>query len=174
MQRLLAEAVSRQQDPTHRSIVNRERPHPVEVMDEIWPPLSIAVKQDLRVGMIRHEPVATRFERLAKLRVVVDLSVEDDTERSIGGPHRLTAPVEIDDRKPAMAEKDRGRGIRPQALGVGSTVRQRARHVAQVRLITAAREARDATHQWRCPMFAFDRFAVDLFSFDRFNVDLIA
>src|SRR5690348_10880414 len=74
-------------------------------------------------------------ELAAELGVVVDLSVEGDDEPSAGTVHRLvTGRREIHDRKAPVPQSYASRLINPDAFIIGSAVRQRSGHRADVTL----------------------------------------
>ena len=72
---------------------------------------------------------ARGFQLGAYVEMVVDLAVESDRQPPAIAAHRLRAGLrQLDDREPAVPERDAGGGMGPQATGVRSTMRQRIRH----------------------------------------------
>ena len=85
--------------------------------------------------------------------MVVDLAVERDDEATALGKHRLPPSIrEIDDREPAMSERDAGVTIEPKAFGIGPAMAQTGGHLANRSQIAGSRRprmlkyARNATH----------------------------
>ena len=121
--RLDAETVPRQEKPRRvrpTSIEHDEAEHAAQMRHDVRPPLLVAVKNRLGVG-VRFEDVPAFPQLVTELAEVVDLAVEADPEPAPGRAHRHTpARREIDDRQPSRAENDRrsaGRGrIRPDVL----------------------------------------------------------
>src|SRR5688572_26387233 len=101
--RLLAEAVPREQQRAGPTIPDRDGEHAVKLRHERFPPLIPAVWQDLGVAP-RREPVAEPGQLVPQLTEVVDLAVlhGDDTAGLLG--HRLMAKGEVDDRETASTE----------------------------------------------------------------------
>src|SRR5262249_35581792 len=63
--------------PLSRHIPDRHPEHAVETVEDVRPPLLVAVDDDLGVGL-GPEPVATALQLAPELLEVVDLAVEDD------------------------------------------------------------------------------------------------
>ena len=85
--------------------------------------------------------------------MVVDLAVERDDEATALGKHRLPPSIrEINDREPAMSERDAGVAIAPGAFGIRAPVAQKGGHLADRSQIAGSRRprmlkyARNATH----------------------------
>jgi hypothetical protein len=105
-ERLLAGAVARHENGASRRVVEREGKHAIHARDAIDAPLAIRGKDDFRVRA-GAEHVAFRDERIAEVREVVDLAVEDDMQRSADVRHRLmTCGGQVDDGKPPVPETD--------------------------------------------------------------------
>src|SRR6266566_6846470 len=60
---------------------------------------------DFRIG-VRGKHVATSLEAGAMLRVVIDLSIEDDLDRAVRVGHGLVSRSEIDDAEAAVRKTD--------------------------------------------------------------------
>ncbi len=149
VERLLAEAIARQEEAARAEIVEREGPHAVEPVHQPRPPLAPAVEQHLGVRVARAEGVATRLEVGAQRGRVVDLAVEDHHEVALGGPHGLLAALGIEHRQAPMPQPDPVIGVGRAAAGVGAAVHQRRGHAPQVVGAAGAHEAGDAAHQAR-------------------------
>src|SRR3954470_11241925 len=108
VKRLLAEAVAGEKQPPPRFVVDGEGEHAVEALRETFTPFLVAVDQDFRVGVIAVENVAPRLEFAPQLGVVVDLAVEDHADATVFIPHRLSAALNVEDSKAAMAEEHAG------------------------------------------------------------------
>src|SRR5439155_17408170 len=102
-ERLLAEAVARQDQATAASVPQRQAEHPVEEIDEVEPVLLVEVRQHLGIAP-GSEAVPPSFERGAKRSAVVDLAVahRDDVARLVA--ERLGAARDVDDGEPPAAE----------------------------------------------------------------------
>ena len=117
-----AEAISRSKELVVPAVVDDKSPHPVEALEAGRTPFEIAVQKHLAVAR-RAEDMAARLQLMLELDEVVDLSVEDDGERPIGGAHRLMARRrEIQNRKSPEPEADPAREI--AALVVRTTMPQ--------------------------------------------------
>jgi hypothetical protein len=73
--------------------------------------------------------VSLRLELRAQLDVVEDLAVEHDREAARRVQHGLRAAAQVDDRQPAVAQRDRP--VAPGALVVGAAVPQARDHPGQ-------------------------------------------
>src|SRR5580700_6914542 len=104
MQRLDAEAVARQEQPSFLDIPDGKGPHAVEAQLALRTPLRIGGEDDLAVG-VGDETMAETTQFLAQLNVVVDLAVIGQPVTPFGVGHRLAGPFgEVEDGKPTMAE----------------------------------------------------------------------
>src|SRR5689334_2348374 len=83
------------------------------------------------------EAVAALFEVGAQLEVVEDLAVAHDPDARILVAHRLLASAEVDDAEASVPEADSRALV--VALGIGSAVRERARHAPQRRAVRRPR-----------------------------------
>jgi hypothetical protein len=150
VERLHPEAVARAEERPLLAVPDRERPHPVELVDAALAPLAVAREQHLRVGLAA-EAIALRAQLLAQLEVVVDLAVEDQLEPSIVGGERLESRVgEVDDREPQVSEADAV--VREDAAAVGAAVREPVEHRVDLRARRGRAQLDDpaeAAHQ--CP-----------------------
>ncbi len=120
-QRLLAHAVPRQDQSTPVAVPDRQREHPVEPPDEIHPFFLIEVDQALRV---RRGPVtmALRLQVAPQLQLVVELAVVADPDRAVLVRHRLSTAGDVDDREPAMPQRDRAVAVdTPRRQGRGGS-----------------------------------------------------
>jgi hypothetical protein len=123
VQRLDAEAVSREQQPF--AVGDSESEHPAQVVDAAVPEFLVQMDDDLDIA-VRGKPVAHGFQLSAQLAVVVDLPVDDRADLAVLAVHGLSAAGYVHDAEPPHAE--------PQLLAcvkarvVGSPVRQRRGH----------------------------------------------
>ncbi len=107
VERLLPEAVSREQQPPLRLVPEREREHPVQPLDAAWTEVLVEVDDHLGVRA-RREAVAACDEVRAQLAVVVDLAVLDYVDRAVLVADRLVPGIEVDDGQPAESERNAG------------------------------------------------------------------
>jgi len=107
-QRLLAEAIAREQELALSSVRERERKHAAHAVQAVDPPLLEGMHEHLRVGVVGAEDVAADLLELhAHLCVVIDLAVVDELEGAVLVRDGLVGCVgEIDDREAARAETD--------------------------------------------------------------------
>ena len=82
VQRLLAHAIARQQQPLAPRIPQRERKHAMQPQQRIVAPLLVGMNDHLGVAAGR-ETVAAAHQFLAQLAKVVDLAVEYQLDRAI-------------------------------------------------------------------------------------------
>src|SRR5271166_4339662 len=104
--------------------------------------------------MGNHLPVGARAEAMtarlkldSELLVIVDLAVEDNVNRPRLVSKRLRAPVHVDDRQPAHAERDVP--LAPKALAIRSAVSHSSHQALQNLAIsrnTRREDAGDAAH----------------------------
>src|SRR5262249_6881002 len=87
-QRLLAEAVAREDHASLSRVPDREREHAAQAMDDLLAPLLIGAQQDLGVR-IEREAVAEPDQLAPQLAEVVDLAVEGQREPCGVVAHRL-------------------------------------------------------------------------------------
>src|SRR5205823_7650204 len=131
-QRLLPNAVSRQEQGSPASVPDGEgehAPQPLHARATVFLP---GVDDRLRVA-VGSEYVSLGLEVLAQLLEVVDLSVERDPDGSVFVRHRLCGDgSKIDDGEPPVAESDVAVG--PHRLTIGPAVRDRVGHGLQLGL----------------------------------------
>ena len=106
VKRLLAEAVSGEEQPAPRAVVDRECEHAVQPHGKTFAPLLVAVDQHLGIGVVGPEHVSFCDQRLSQLEVVVDFTVEDDTDLGVLVPHRLIAALDIKNCQAPVRKKD--------------------------------------------------------------------
>ena len=131
-QRLLAEAVARQEELARLAVEDREGEHPVQPVDESPAPFLEAVDENFGVRMIAEEDMAAALQFGAKGAVVVDHSVENDPHRGILVPHGLEAALRIDHGEASVAEKHGMVGVDEMAHPIRSPMGEGIRHGAQV------------------------------------------
>jgi hypothetical protein len=116
-ERLLAKAVTCEQQGLPSPVPHREREHPAQQLRDALAHLLVEVRDDLGVAAAA-EAVPLGLQVLAQLRVVVDLAVDDDGDLAVLVRHRLAARLgQIDDREPAVAERDGAVGVEAEAVG---------------------------------------------------------
>ena len=152
VERLLAQAVARQQKPLVARVPERDGEHSVDALGELFAPLKIRPQHHLgvRAGV---ERVAALAQLGAERVVPVALAVEEQRHAVLH--HRLHAAFEVQDREPPVAERCLAVGI--EALGVGAAVRDRARgppHALGVGPLAVPDLACDSTHGRSPPSFA--------------------
>jgi hypothetical protein len=77
------------------------------------------MNEDLGVRVAGAKDVTELHEFVTELDVVVDLTIEDDPDRSILIPHRLMAAGNINDRQAPVTEMHAKLFINPKAFSVG-------------------------------------------------------
>jgi len=147
-ERLLPEAVARQQDRTVPRIPERQREHAVQPRERIDAVAHEKPQHDL--GVARGlEARAVALELAPQSGEAVDLAVEDQHRSRRGVDHRLVRRrARIDDREPAMREDSAG--PRDEPLGIRSAMRESPRdpaHAVGPRAGIRPRRERDAAHQ---------------------------
>jgi len=125
VERLLAEAIAREEEPAQARVPQREGEHTVELAHAVGAPLPVRVQDALGVGA-RGEAMPERLEARAQIREVVHLAVEDDDAITVGRGHRLMAAGEIEDRQ--AAEREHGRAVGEGARVVGAARAHRLAH----------------------------------------------
>ena len=129
VKRLDAEAIAPQHQPPREAVEQREREHPGGARERpLEPPRLDRREQGLGVAGAA-EAYAAVLEVAPQLAEIVDLAVAGEHVAAARRDHRL-APGggQIDDRKAAVAERDAGRGIPPDAGVVGTPVGERRDH----------------------------------------------
>jgi hypothetical protein len=109
-------AVTGQKEAPLPSVPESEGEHAAQTAKTIQAPGLIGAENHLGVGA-GPKPLPEGFELLPELTEVVDLSVEDETERSVIARHRLIPGHEIDDREPPVTEADRSFAVEPFPVG---------------------------------------------------------
>ena len=104
-QRLLADAIAREEQRLVALVPNGESEHAAQVFGAIDAILVVSVHDGLSVA-VGIEPVTTAFEFLAQLAIVVDFAVENDPPRLVGIVNRLLAAFQIDDGESTHRETD--------------------------------------------------------------------
>ena len=135
-----ADSVAAQDERVHPLVPDGKGKHAGEPARALDPLLLVEVDDDLAVR-VRAETVAAVFQLLAKLRVVVDLSVENEPDRPVLVGHGLAARLgEIDDGESTVPEPDGdARAVLEVDAGpVGSPVGHDAGHAPQGRFVEPA------------------------------------
>src|SRR5262245_58120550 len=118
-------------------VPDRDGKHPPQALEASGPFLLIEV--DDRLG-IRHRPedVSLPLQLSSQLLKVVDLAVEYATDGAILVEYRLIASHEVDDREPAIAQRDEARLVYKEPLSVGASVSHHPEHSQHLLLIHLA------------------------------------
>ncbi len=139
MQRLDARAVAREQQRLFVPVPERDGEHAAQPFERGRTPFLVGVNDRLGVAR-RVENVARRFQPLPQLAIVVDLTVEDEPDRSVFVVNRLMAGRQVDDAQAAHAES--GAGLHVHALIVRSAMANDVAHRANEPGIPIPRRAR--------------------------------
>jgi hypothetical protein len=136
IERLHAETIAGQEELPRAAVPDGEGEHAAQVVDAALPMLVVQVHDDFRVAA-RGEHVTAGLELGAVLGVVVDLSVEDDLQRTVRVGHGLVSRGEVDDAEAAVREAD---GPVDEDAGiVGTAVPQDVAHSQERRRVHVAR-----------------------------------
>jgi hypothetical protein len=128
VERLDPEAVARQEERTARRIPDREGEHAPQALDAALARFLVEVHDHLRVRA-RAEVMAAGRELRGELAVVVDLTVEDDPDRTVLVGQRLISGLEIDDTEPPHSEAQRT--VEMLAASVRAPMEKGLRHTAK-------------------------------------------
>src|SRR6185437_12114557 len=96
--------------------------------------------------MVGLETHAEFGEFPAQFPEIVDFTVEDDAERSIGGGHRLPAAGEVEDGEPPETQMHAAVGFNQETVIIGTAMDEPRRHAFQHIPVAAAEESGDAAH----------------------------
>ena len=147
-ERLHAQPIAGEQQPTVPAVPKGEGEHAVEPVDTGRTVLLIGVDDDfcIRVG---GELVALCLQLLPQLTVVVDLTVENNRDATVLAPDRLMASDEIDNAEPPYAETHGT--IEEEPFVVGSPVHDRVAHRLEFQGVdqpipVVKHDARDPAH----------------------------
>src|SRR2546426_5067784 len=105
VERLLAKAITCYKKSAPFRIPQSKRKHSVHVLDHLLAVLFIKMRQHFRVRRAS-ERVATFFQVLSELAIIVDFTVEDDGDALVFVEGGLFAANKIDDCEPAHAERN--------------------------------------------------------------------
>src|SRR5882672_7320689 len=148
VERLDSEPVPGEEQPPARAVPHREREHALQPLHAALTFLLVEVHDRLGVaaGTIT---MAASLEPRSELRVVVDLTVEDDPHAAVLVGHGLSTALDVDDREAPEAQAHVA--LAPQPLAVGSAVAQDVSHDLQARLVHGLEwiqtdDADDAAH----------------------------
>ena len=86
---------------TVAEIPDKGREHAIKAIERIWSKFCERFQQDFGVAS-GVEPATLSFQLLTQLREVVDLAVENQSNPTILGLHRLLATDDVDNRQPPM------------------------------------------------------------------------
>ena len=144
---LFPEAVAGQKETPRAGIVNGKRPHAIEPLEHPLAPFAPTVQEDFGIRVVGGENMSLGEELAAEFRVIVDLSIEDDRNGSVGGHHWLSAAGQIDDREAAVTEKHAGIRLCKKTLGIRPAMGEPTRHALQIRAAARAEKSGYAAHQ---------------------------
>src|SRR5262249_33720987 len=104
IERLDADAVANKPEAPDPRIPKCEGEHAAEFLQAFNAPFLKGVKDDLRVGVVCFPVVTSHlFQLTPDFRVVVNLAIEDDPDRTVGIAHRLRGRGrQVDDGETAM------------------------------------------------------------------------
>src|SRR5438034_1238202 len=125
VERLLAQAVTGEEERAARAVPDREGEHAAEMGDARLAVLGVRAQNHLGVALCP-EPVAPGLQLGAEAAEVVDLAVEDDHQGSRRIGHRLPSGAEVDDREARHPQG--GLAIVPGASVVGPRIREQGHH----------------------------------------------
>ena len=152
-QRLLAEAVPRQEKAFISGIPDRECKHAAQVMDDLALPVLIGAQQHFGVG-IAHEPVPELAQLAAQFTEIVDLAVEGQRKPGGGIAHRLVRPFRVDDRQPPVPQKHTVFGTCTTEIAdalivrsaMGDRLQHRRERALRQRALPFSNPSRDSAH----------------------------
>ncbi len=125
VERLDAEAISREDQAARLLVPDSEREHSLKPLDTSLAHLFVQVDDHLRIAPGLEE-VPLGEQLLPEIQIVVDLAVVGDPHCSVFVAHRLVSGCQIDDAQPAGAERDRS--IEIDAVVVRSAMGERLVH----------------------------------------------
>ena len=147
VERLLPEAVAREEEPAPHPVIDAEGEHAVEAARQLLAPGAIALQQHLGVGVAGEEPVAARLELRAQLGVIVDLAVVDNRDLALGVPHGLRPMREVDDGEAPVPEEEAGLRLQVETVSVRPPMSERSGHPLDVGPIARPGKAGEPAHQ---------------------------
>jgi hypothetical protein len=130
VQRLLADAIAREQQLFLADVPYGEREHPDRLTQRLLDtPRFESGEQDFGVGRAA-KGRADVMQPISQLTKVVDLAVERDDVAAVRGPHRLCAGGrEIENGEASVSERDGRVGRHPVAVGVRPAMGETLRHL---------------------------------------------
>jgi hypothetical protein len=133
-ERLLAEAVAREEEHAAARVPDGEGEHAAQALHHALAPVLPGAQQHLGVRG-RREGVARSLELGAQLAEVVDLAVERERQARRRVAHRLVAAARIDDGEAAVPQQDAAARAGVDLAGpvaVGAAVRDRLEHALEM------------------------------------------
>ena len=128
IKRLDPEHIPRAEKFFFAGVPDHEGEHAPKPVQDPGAVLCIAVQQHLRVGICQ-EGVSLDLQILAKLTVIVDLTVKGDDPASVRCRHGLIAALKVDDRQTPESHRDPAVDILPRS--VWSAVDDPVHHIGQ-------------------------------------------
>ncbi len=140
IERFLAEAVARQDQPARAAVPQCQREHAAQPSEQRRPPGMPAIDDDLAVGAAA-EDIAERRQLGAQCSEIVDFAVVGQPDIARHAGHRLMARRrQVDDRQPCM--RQRAQPVGPHPFVVRAAVMYCGDHRPQPRLDFAVRQRR--------------------------------
>src|SRR6266542_4594825 len=143
IERLLAQAIPREEQPPAAPVPDGEGEHPTQMIDARLAERLVGAKQHLAVAACP-EAVAPALQERSQLAEVVDLPVEDEPDRLVLVRHRLAAADRVDDRQAGHPEPETGLDV--EALSIGAAVLEQRQHGRQRLRGRLANVPGDAAH----------------------------
>ncbi len=148
VERLLPEAIARQEEGGSACVPDGEGEHTAQVVQAPLAAFLVQVQDGLGIAS-RPEPMTSGLQTLPELLVVVDLPVEDDPEGSILVRHRLPAPRQVDDGETRHPDADGRLFVHPDIIRTAVTERQE--HARKHARGSRADVPRNSTHDQTPP-----------------------
>src|SRR5580658_3904869 len=141
MQRLLAQAISSQQQAAIALVKHRKSEHSPQLVYAIATKILIEMNNNLGIA-VGVEDVAVFFQLAAKLTEIVNLAVKHYPDRAVLVEHRLMATSQVNDAKSAHTESRAL--LDKQAFIVGPAVNHGLAHFSLSRWHCSCRKRRVA------------------------------
>ncbi len=105
VKRLYAQPIAGNEQRLMRAVPDGKGKHSAQVLDAVFPIFFVQVNDGFRVA-VSAITMATRDQLLTQDRVVVNLAIENDPDRSIFIADGLVPGCDIDDAEPSHAQAD--------------------------------------------------------------------
>ena len=147
IERLFTEAITGQEQSGPPAVPDREGEHAVEAQGQPLTPILVTMDQDLGIRMMGAKNMAGAQQLSTQLGVVVDLAIENDTDRVVLVPHRLMATLDVENGETPVTDPKRPTIIREKSLSVRSAMSEGRGHRLDIRPPAFTKEAGDTAHQ---------------------------